>query len=76
MPKPPKTQDVAQFGHNIVQQLIQRTGGEAKAPPKNPAAVALGRLGGLKGGPARVESTTIEQRREFGRIGAQKRWGK
>jgi hypothetical protein len=76
MPKAPKRQDIAQFGHDIVTQLIQRTGGESKAPVKNPAAVALGRLGGLKGGPARVAATTMEQRREFGRKGAEKRWGK
>jgi hypothetical protein len=30
---------------------------------KNPAAVALGRLGGLKGGPARTKSMTPAQRK-------------
>jgi|BarGraNGADG00211_3_1021988.scaffolds.fasta_scaffold24372_2 hypothetical protein len=32
-------------------------------PIKNPAAVALGRLGGLKGGPARTASMTPAQRK-------------
>ena len=41
---------------------------------KNPAAVALGRLGGLKGGKARADSLTPEQRREIAQKAAAKRW--
>jgi len=41
---------------------------------KNPAAVALGRLGGKKGGPARAAKLTSEQRKEIARKAAQKRW--
>jgi len=41
---------------------------------KNPAAVALGRLGGLKGGKARAEKLTKEQRSEIARKAAQARW--
>lgn len=41
---------------------------------KNPAAVALGRLGGLKGGKARAKKLTPEQRSEIARKAAQKRW--
>ena len=44
-------------------------------PKKNPAAVALGRLGGKKGGPARAARLTPEQRREIARKAAQARWG-
>ena len=40
------------------------------------AAVMLGRLGGLKGGRARAESLTSDQRREIARKAAQARWGK
>lgn len=43
---------------------------------KNAAAVALGRLGGLKGGKARAESMTAEKRREIAKKAAAKRWGK
>lgn len=43
---------------------------------KNPAAVALGRLGGLKGGKARAAKLTPEQRREIARKAAQVRWTK
>jgi hypothetical protein len=46
-----------------------------KAKSKNPAAVALGRLGGLKGGKARAAKLTPEQRSEISRKGALKRWG-
>jgi hypothetical protein len=45
-------------------------------PGKNPAAVALGRRGGLKGGKARMASLTPEQRRRLGLKGARSRWGK
>jgi hypothetical protein len=43
---------------------------------KNAAAVALGRLGGKKGGKARAEKLTPEQRKEIGRKAAQARWSK
>ena len=43
---------------------------------KNPAAVALGRLGGLKGGPARAKKLTQEQRKEIARKAAKVRWNK
>jgi hypothetical protein len=45
-------------------------------PPKNPAAVALGRLGGLKGGKARKAALTEEQRREIASRAARARWSK
>ena len=43
---------------------------------KNPAAVALGKLGGLKGGKARAEKLTKEQRVEIARKAAKARWAK
>jgi hypothetical protein len=43
-------------------------------PEKNAAAVALGRLGGLKGGPERVKHTTPAQRKEWALKAAQARW--
>jgi len=43
---------------------------------KNPAAVELGRLGGLKGGKARWKGTTKKERREAARKAAQTRWAK
>ena len=41
---------------------------------KNPAAVALGRLGGLKGGKARAEKLTPEQRSAIAKKAAAARW--
>jgi len=43
---------------------------------KNPHAVALGRLGGKKGGKARMQKLTPEQRKEIARKAAQVRWKK
>jgi hypothetical protein len=43
---------------------------------KNPAAVALGRLGGRKGGPARAKKLTAKQRSEIAKKAAQARWAK
>ncbi|MFA6287471.1 MAG: hypothetical protein WC661_08805 [Opitutaceae bacterium] len=41
---------------------------------KNPAAVALGRMGGLKGGKARAQSLTAEERSEAARKAVNARW--
>ena len=45
-------------------------------PEKNPAAVALGRLGGLKGGKARAKALTPQQRSEIAKKAAKARWGR
>lgn len=53
--------------------------GEAPAEPdtgKNPAAVALGRLGGLKGGKARAKALTKKERSQAARRAAAARWKK
>jgi hypothetical protein len=47
-----------------------------KIDGKNPNAVALGRLGGLKGGKARAETLSPEKRKEIAKKAAQKRWEK
>jgi hypothetical protein len=43
---------------------------------KNPNAVALGRLGGLKGGNARAAKLTRERRSEIAKKAAEARWSK
>jgi hypothetical protein len=43
---------------------------------KNKAAQELGRLGGLKGGPARAKKMTPEERSESARKAAKARWEK
>ena len=55
------------------------TGDGAKrraAAEKDPAAVRLGRLGGLKGGKARAAKLSAERRSEIGRKGAEVMYGK
>ena len=46
------------------------------AKGKNPAAVALGRLGGLKGGPARAKKLSSKKRKEIAKKAAKSRWSK
>jgi len=43
---------------------------------KNPAAVALGRLGGLKGGKARAKTLSAAQRKAIAKKAASSRWSK
>jgi hypothetical protein len=65
--------------NEIAFRVMQEATGEAPAEEtseKNPAAVALGRLGGLKGGKARASKLTPEQRSEIARTAAQARWRK
>lgn len=45
-------------------------------PEKNPAAVALGRLGGLKGGKARADKLSPKKRSEIAKKAAEARWNK
>jgi hypothetical protein len=62
----------------LAHQLVDEATGEA--PPfdpdagKDPAAVALGRKGGLKGGKARAAKMTPEERSEAARKAAKARW--
>lgn len=70
-----KKKDINELAKSIVEQA---TGGQPKESVdegKNPAAVALGRLGGLKGGKARAAKLTKEQRSEIAQKAAKKRWG-
>ena len=73
MPKR-SSKDVNVIASGIVEQATQ----ESEKPPghKNPAAVALGRLGGLKGGKARASKLTPERRKEIAEKAARTRWGK
>jgi hypothetical protein len=57
--------------------LDQTTGSAPLAKPlkqKNPAAVELGRLGGLRGGKARASKLSRERRQDIARRAAMKRW--
>jgi type IV secretory pathway TrbL component len=64
--------------NELAKQLVdEATGEQPKYDPgegKDPAAVALGRRGGLKGGKARAAAMTPEQRSEAARKAAAARW--
>ena len=61
--------------NTIASQIVELTTGQP-TKEKNPAAVALGRLGGLKGGKARAKKLSPERRKEIAKKAAQARWGK
>ncbi len=68
-----KPQDINEIAARAVGELT-----EVFAYPdttgKNPAAVALGRLGGLKGGKARAEKLNSARRKQIARKAAKARW--
>lgn len=66
-----KKQDINEMAASIVEEATGKT-----EPQKNPNAVALGRLGGLKGGKARAEKLSPEKRKEIARKAANARWSK
>ena len=75
-PMKKRPRDLNQLAASIV---TDATGEEKPAPKpdgKNPAAVALGRLGGLKGGKARAEKLSPKKRQQIARRAAQVRWAK
>lgn len=74
--KPKRPRDTNQLAKLVVNIATGETEDESPADGKNPAAVALGRLGGLKGGKARSKMLTAEQRSEIARKAAQARWSK
>jgi len=59
-------------------QIVDLATGEIQEPvsTKNPAAVELGRLGGLKGGKARAEALSPERRKEIAKKAVESRWKK
>ncbi|MCA9469159.1 MAG: hypothetical protein KC643_27455 [Nitrospira sp.] len=66
----------------LAAQIVEAATGPAEdptekdQPKKNPAAVALGRLGGLKGGKARAEKLSAKKRSSIAQKAAKARWDK
>jgi hypothetical protein len=68
-----KQKDTQELARSILDQIVP----DAEPPKeKNPNAVALGRLGGIKGGPARAAKLSAKQRKEIAKKAAKIRWGK
>lgn len=72
--KPKRPRDTNQLAKSIVDIATGETEDKTVDDGKNPAAVALGRLGGIKGGKARAEKLTSEQRRTIAQKAAVARW--
>jgi hypothetical protein len=73
-----RPRDVNQLAYRV---MLESTGQAPKFEPpterpKNPAAVALGRLGGLKGGKARAAKLSRRKRSQIAARAARARWGK
>ena len=60
--------------NQIAVRIMEETSG-IELSGKNPAAVALGRRGGLKGGKARAEMLSPEERKAIAQKAARSRWG-
>ena len=65
-----KRKDINELATSIVKEAT------SESKEKNPYAVALGRLGGLKGGKARAEKLSPKKRKEIAKQAARARWGK
>ena len=76
----PRPRDPVQLGKLIgdilTGQVEDRAEAPANDPNKDPAAVALGRRGGLTGGKARADSLTPSERKKIAQDAARKRWDK
>lgn len=64
------TGEPAEVSHN------EKPAKKKDLPEKNPAAVALGRLGGLKGGKARAKKLSSKEKTAIAKKAAQARWSK
>ena len=69
-------------GNQLAKSVVDIATGEIDDSPspddhgKDPAAVCLGRRGGLVGGKARAEALSPEKRVQIAKVAAKSRWGK
>lgn len=71
-----KQKDTQQLARSVLDAIAPESEPVEAPPEKNPAAVALGRLGGLKGGKARAASLTAKKRSDIAKKAAVARWSK
>jgi hypothetical protein len=75
-----KDRDFVSIARQVVEKAIgEQLDGSPLVDPdagKNPAAVALGKLGGAKGGRARADKLSPAKRKQIAKKAAMKRWGK
>jgi len=73
---PKRPRDTNQLAHMVASIAVGDFDGIKTEDGKDPAAVALGRRGGLKGGAARAKSLSAKQRSEIAQRAARSRWQK
>jgi hypothetical protein len=73
--KPKRPRDTNQLAKHVVDLATGETDEPKPDEGKDPAAVALGRKGGLKGGKARAESLSAKRRSAIAKKAAKARWG-
>ncbi len=69
-----RPRDVNALAKSIVDEATDGDAKRSRDAEKDPAAVALGRRGGLKGGKARAAKLTPEERSASARRAARARW--
>ena len=74
MSKRPKKMDLNQLAKRIVDEATGEIQPEPEIDENKKAAIESGRLGGLKGGKARAEKLTPEERSEIASKAANTRW--
>jgi hypothetical protein len=83
--KKSKPRDISQLARAIVEEatgepltnhVLSQESPRQSSRKKNPAAVALGKLGGKKGGPARAKKLSPEQRKAIAQKAARTRWSR
>jgi hypothetical protein len=72
--RPVKKKKPAKDTQQLARSVLDAVVPDAAPPVKNSAAVALGRLGGLKGGKARANKLTKKQRSDIAKKAANARW--
>lgn len=70
-----KHPDIFKLAHAIIEAATDEKE-QVEETTKNPHAVALGRLGGLKGGRARANKISAKQRKDIAQKAAKARWSK
>ena len=77
MQRPKKrSRDISEIAAFVVRATTEEIPEEKSTDNKNPNAVALGKLGGAKGGLVRASKLSTERKTEIARKAAETRWGK
>lgn len=80
MPKRSSTFQPAATTEPVIKTVVDAATGnpitDSPQPVKNQAAVMLGRLGGIKGGPARAAKLSPKKRKAIAKKAAEARWSK